>query len=86
MAEWRAFNASNDQRTCLWCGRKLRYLTKQDWPVDQSKPTKTYKAVLAGDYEDGYFCGLRCAYQFALRMAQLGRRLIPQEEKHAQTQ
>lgn len=24
MAEWRAFNASGENRTCLWCGRGLR--------------------------------------------------------------
>lgn len=28
-----------------------------------------------GDYQDDYFCGLRCAYQFAEQLARLGRRL-----------
>lgn len=29
----------------------------------------------SGDYADGFFCGLRCAYLFAVRIATLGRRL-----------
>jgi hypothetical protein len=29
-----------------------------------------------GDYGDGFFCGLRCAYQFAVRAAQTGTRLV----------
>lgn len=33
------------------------------------------RATVGGDYQDGFFCGLRCAYQFGVRMAQLGRRL-----------
>jgi len=33
------------------------------------------RATTGGDYQDGFFCGLRCAYQFGVRMAQLGRRL-----------
>lgn len=24
MSQWRAFNASGRNRTCLWCGRELR--------------------------------------------------------------
>jgi hypothetical protein len=48
---------------------------------------KVYKNVVdkrateGGDYQDGFFCGLRCAYQFGVRMAQLGRRLNPKEVK-----
>jgi hypothetical protein len=28
-----------------------------------------------GDYQDGFFCGLRCACEFGVRLAELGRRL-----------
>lgn len=33
-----------------------------------------------GDYGDGFFCGLRCAYQFAVTLAKHGRRLQPKEK------
>jgi hypothetical protein len=36
----------------------------------------TVKADKAGSYQDGMFCGLRCGYQFGLRLAELGRRLV----------
>lgn len=58
---WRPFGATNEPGTCLWCGRKL-----------QAEP---YQRGGRGGYGDGFFCGLRCAYQFGERMAQLGRRL-----------
>jgi len=32
-------------------------------------------ALKTGRYQDGFFCGLRCGYQFAARLAELGRRL-----------
>lgn len=57
---WHPFDASNEEGTCLWCGRKLR---------------KERFGQRLGDYGDGHFCGLRCAYQFAVRMARLGERL-----------
>jgi hypothetical protein len=98
MAEWRGFNASNEEDTCLWCGNKLRYRAAESHPErvklkvgpkspyydpDNSEPQFRVKtkyvvdrrADKAGDYEDGFFCGLRCAYQFAVHTAQAGRRL-----------
>jgi hypothetical protein len=33
------------------------------------------RATVGGDYQDGFFCGLRCGYQFGVRMGELGRRL-----------
>lgn len=30
----------------------------------------------AGDYGDGHFCGLRCAYEFAVVLANAGRRIV----------
>jgi hypothetical protein len=87
MAEWRDFDASNQPDTCLWCGRKLRHKTT----TVQMEKGETWESYYAraeaagvtreekgGDYRDGFFCGLRCGYQFAERLAQLGRRL---EEK-----
>lgn len=55
------FGATNEKGTCCWCGRKLRRqrFGKKDW----------------GDYGDGFFCGLRCGYQFAVMHAELGHRL-----------
>jgi hypothetical protein len=66
MAQWRPFNPTNNPETCIWCGKKLR------WPTDFEGHHKYDKA---GDYGDGYFCGLRCAYQFAVALADRGRRL-----------
>lgn len=39
--------------TCRWCGDKLR----PEWPGDE-----------CGGYRDnGYFCSLRCGFQWAVR-------------------
>jgi hypothetical protein len=77
MAEWRNFDASNQEDTCLWCGRKLHYKTITDWPVHQRDPSNPRKADKAGDYQDGFFCNLRCGYRFGVRMAEFGRRIKP---------
>ena len=63
MGHYHPFAASNKPGTCCWCGRKLR----QQRYVDD--PTKR------GDYGDGFFCGLRCAYLFAVWFARQGRRI-----------
>jgi hypothetical protein len=60
MADWRPYHATNEPGTCLWCGHKLRQKKGHEKP---------------GDYGDGHFCGLRCAYQFGVAMADPGRRL-----------
>ena len=81
MAQWRDFNASNEEQTCLWCGNKLR--AQYEWVQGdfearvrgEKAPRGAFKGY--GDYEDGFFCGLRCAYQFARAMAVNGRRLNP---------
>ena len=106
MADWREFGASNEPDTCLWCGNKLRYLSKHshyetsEVPLDPNDyndqflieeghtTKKKYSNVVderwakSGGYHDGFFCGLRCAYQFAVRLAQLGRRLSTQGRSH----
>ena len=61
--EWRAFNATNQPSTCAWCGQELR--------PDQERGEEN------ADYHDEIFCGLRCGYQFGVRMAGKGRRFIP---------
>jgi hypothetical protein len=85
MAEWRKFAATNDPGTCLWCGHKLRRRISQpkkpagmeweEWWASPQSQERTPAYGKGGDYGDGFFCGLRCAYQFAVRLAELGRRL-----------
>lgn len=86
MADWREFGATNESDTCLWCGRKLRFKQR----LDPTVPFNTLKAAAgekhptiisakSGDYEDGFFCGLRCAYGFAEQMATFGHRLAPRK-------
>lgn len=62
------FNYDSVKGTCLWCGRKLRRFRYRDAEHNEGKEW--------GDYGDGHFCGLRCGYQFAVRLADLGRRLV----------
>jgi hypothetical protein len=86
MAEYHPFGYAGKEGTCLWCGRRLRYERVMATAADADNPTyrlegqgagqwATIEAVKPGGYRDGYFCGLRCAYQFAVMQAQLGRRL-----------
>lgn len=61
------FNYEGVERTCLWCGRKLRkYRHREAFPESNEY----------GDYGDGHFCGLNCGYSFGRRLADLGRRLV----------
>lgn len=46
---------------CLYCGNKLR---------------KERRGAGLGDYGDGFFCGLRCGYAWAVGAARLGHRLV----------
>lgn len=84
MAQWREFSATNEEGTCLWCGRRLRFQVTHDYtiPLDTNAMARGEKrpdirAEKPGDYEDGFFCGLRCAYMFAKALAGHGRRLQP---------
>jgi hypothetical protein len=56
----RPFGFIGTPGTCKWCGLKLR---KQRFGDGR------------GDYGDGHFCGLRCAYKFAIVLADEGRTL-----------
>lgn len=84
MAQWRPFAATNEDGTCLWCGRKLRFRSRHDPAVSQAEQmarrlrgdeAAVIRSEKPGDYEDGFFCGLRCAYSFAEALAGHGRRL-----------
>ena len=78
MAEFRAFNPSNKRGTCLHCGRKLRWIKRtftqgpREVPIPVGERPNRY--AKAGDYGDGFFCGLRCGYQFGVLAAQHGNR------------
>lgn len=84
MSQWRGFNATNKPDTCLWCGQKLRRRMVQARHLPQSehferaargdKPINEPQYDKPGDYGDGHFCGLRCAYQFAVLSADGGQR------------
>lgn len=63
------FSYEGEPDSCLWCGRKLRAYR---W---RNEDTAKAMGKERGDYGDGHFCGLRCGYQFAVRFADLGRRL-----------
>lgn len=81
MAEWRTWDPSNEQNTCLWCGRPLRFQrdvfdAAGQLIADRNQRPKHKKG---GDYSDGFFCGLRCGYQFGVEMAKFGRRLQPRK-------
>ena len=65
MAEFKDFNASKLPGTCLWCGQKLR------------KHYDFFEKL--GPYNDGYFCSLRCGYQFGEKMARWGERFAPKD-------
>ena len=55
-------------RRCKTCGCLdfgFRYKVVEKTPVYEK----------SGGYGDGYFCGLRCGFQFGRRFAELGRRL-----------
>jgi len=109
MAQFRRFNASNKDHTCIWCGRQLRRQPKTalqtvektithyphkirnnfgydetDLTRPEEKISRTQELVPVvpsqftyGDYEDGFFCGLRCGYDFAKAAANNGYRLKP---------
>ena len=74
MADWRPYKPSKRADTCRWCGQKLRWPTCAFTPDGKyiSNPkdrSKQYKKP--GDYGDGFFCGLRCGYQYGVAFAKL---------------
>lgn len=91
MGDWHPFGATNKPGTCLWCGRKLRRRTLPIRTGDVVPPgyhltgrlstdawgheQVTVAADKSGDYQDDHFCGLRCGFRYAQRIADLGDRL-----------
>lgn len=76
MADYRVCNPSNETDTCLWCGRKLHYIKGRYVTTDKGRvynPEAVHEK--SGSYFDGFFCGLRCGYQFAVKFANWGRRI-----------
>lgn len=57
--------------SCLWCGRKLRRYRWPDLLEAHGLPTDA-----RGGYADGFFCGLRCGFEFGRELAARGRRLV----------
>lgn len=53
------FGYQDKPHTCRWCGDPLR----REWPEDER-----------GGYRDnGYFCSLRCGYQWAVALLNANR-------------
>lgn len=81
MAKWRDFNASNETDTCLWCGLKLRQGTGTYIDTPEGRKFDLHaKKDKKGDYADGFFCGLRCSYLFAVAWAGMGKRFEPKPQ------
>lgn len=72
---WRNHNPTNEPDTCLWCGQKLRHKAISEKREGEFRYVKTGMEAKGGDYVDGFFCGLRCGYQFGVQMAEWGRRI-----------
>ncbi len=118
---WQRLGPTNEEGTCLWCGRKLRreHATKMESTEERLTPkecfecggkewkspsvpdegfecrgcdceqfgrrkykVKSRKPIYdkPGSYGDGYFCGLRCGFQFGVAFAGSGRRLEKKED------
>ena len=73
------FGRVNEPGHCIWCGKKLRKKFDHERidPTSRTSSFRKLKTFKLGDYRDGFFCGLRCGYRFAVRLAQLGSRLQP---------
>lgn len=92
MSDWQSFGYKGKPGTCLWCGRRLTRQTVLDSRAEEQMRKagligdELYRASLRpaskpGRYYDGFFCGLRCGFQFGVRMAELGRRLQAAQEE-----
>jgi hypothetical protein len=61
--------------TCRWCGDKLRRTRVTAGDSDKANPTyqeevaswATVMADTPGAYQNGFFCSLRCGFQWAVR-------------------
>jgi hypothetical protein len=80
MSDWQGFAQHGDPEqdgNCRRCGRTLACTYDEDWSKATGRSDKSTRrrAGKPGGYRDDHFCGLRCGYQFAVRLADLGRRL-----------
>lgn len=81
---WQPFGYEGEDGTCLWCGRKLRYLRVTATDADKGNPTyraegaqfATIVAGKSGPNFDGLFDTTNCGYQFGRRFALNGHRLV----------
>lgn len=74
----RDFNPSNRPFTCLWCGRKIGMESIRNYACEPGeKLTSTVVGKRFSGQGDGYFCSLRCGYQFGTSLAVRGTRLQP---------
>lgn len=73
MADWRPYGYIGQPETCRWCGRTLRWVKSAFTPGNKGVPIPVKERPnmysKPGDYGDGHFCGLRCGYQFGVRIA-----------------
>lgn len=70
----KTYQLEPDEDIAGWPGFELTGKTKTGpWGT----PLRIIRALKPGGYSDGFFCGLRCAYKFGVRMAELGYRLRP---------
>lgn len=77
MANWREANPSNVPGTCLWCGLRLADYVRHRWDQETHQSIEVTRFKNAGNYGDGFFCGLRCGYMFGEQMAKFYHRLSP---------
>lgn len=73
------------------CGDRNIAMTSDGWKCGKGHYLNPVRRVVAhkkatekpGDYGDGFFCGLRCAYKFAVVLARSGQRLkvAPKKEE-----
>ncbi len=75
-ATWTPIEGEPDRFTCDNCDNDMQ--GRQKRKVVSRTKRKGYEKP--GDYGDGHFCGLRCAYDFAVAVANNGRRLNPTPE------
>lgn len=80
---WQPFGYAGEPGTCLWCGRRLRYLRVMATDSDKDDPSykvvgphfATKRAQQAGPNQDDLFDTTNCGYLFGRRMALMGHRL-----------
>lgn len=75
----RDFGATNEPRTCLWCGRKLQENRPSFDAAGNFIQPKDRKGDGTFGY-DGYFDTRDCGRMFGLALATHGRRLKPRPE------